>query len=460
MSSTMRGWNFAAASVRSTSAAGRPSASISAMKARTSSRAGYGGRTSAGAGLAGRACAKAGAHATRAQAANAATARRSSTGETGGRRGREVRRDGIIARASRRAQGRPAAMLYPLLRPFLFSLDPETAHTLAFGSLDVAARCHLAALALPRVPDDPVEVMGLTFPNRIGLAAGLDKNAEHIDGLAAFGFGHIECGTVTPRPQPGNPRPRLFRIVAAQALVNRMGFNNDGLEAFLANRARARWKGIVGLNIGKNFDTPNERAVDDYLACLRGCYAHASYVAVNVSSPNTKGLRDLQHEDALAALVATLKARAGEARAAARALHAARAQDRARPRRRGDRRHRPPVRAAAGRCVIATNTTIRRDGRRGPAARARDGRAVGCAAARARRRPWCAGSRARSTARCRSSASGGVLRGADAQEKLEAGAALVQVYTGLVYRGPDLVAECVRATKGFAAKPPGKRSAR
>ena len=120
-------------------------------------------------------------------------------------------------------------MLYPLLRPFLFSLDPETAHTLAFGSLDVAARCHLAALALPRVPDDPVEVMGIAFPNRIGLAAGLDKNAEHIDGLAAFGFGHIECGTVTPRPQPGNPRPRLFRIVAAQALVNRMGFNNEGL---------------------------------------------------------------------------------------------------------------------------------------------------------------------------------------------------------------------------------------
>ena len=178
-------------------------------------------------------------------------------------------------------------MLYPLLRPFLFSLDPETAHDLAFGSLDVAARWHVAKLALPRVPDDPVEVMGLAFANRVGLAAGLDKNAEHIDGLAAFGFGHIECGTVTPRPQPGNPKPRLFRIVAAEALVNRMGFNNGGLEAFLANVGRARYRGVLGLNIGKNFDTPNARAADDYLACLRAVYARASYVTVNISSPNT-----------------------------------------------------------------------------------------------------------------------------------------------------------------------------
>ena len=186
-------------------------------------------------------------------------------------------------------------MLYPLLRPLLFSLDPETAHDLAFGSLDVAARCHVAKLALPHVPDDPVEVMGLRFANRVGLAAGLDKNAEHIDGLAAFGFGHIECGTVTPRPQLGNPKPRLFRIVDAEALVNRMGFNNDGLAAFLDHAARARYRGVLGLNIGKNFDTPNERAADDFVACLSGCYAKASYVAVNVSSPNTKGLRDLQH---------------------------------------------------------------------------------------------------------------------------------------------------------------------
>ncbi len=350
-------------------------------------------------------------------------------------------------------------MLYPLLRPFLFSLDPETAHTLAFGSLDVAARCHLAALALPRVPDDPVEVMGLTFPNRIGLAAGLDKNAEHIDGLAAFGFGHIECGTVTPRPQPGNPRPRLFRIVAAQALVNRMGFNNEGLEAFLANRARARWKGIVGLNIGKNFDTPNERAVDDYLACLRGCYAHASYVAVNVSSPNTKGLRDLQHEDALAALVATLKGEQAKlaqqhGRYTPLALKIAPdLEDKAIDGiARLCARHRVDA-------LIATNTTIRRDGVEGLPHAAETG---GLSGAPLRERSTAV---VRRLARALDGAlpvigSGGVLRGADAKEKLEAGAALVQVYTGLVYRGPDLVAECVRATKGFAAKRPGKRSAR
>ena len=145
--------------------------------------------------------------------------------------------------------------------------------------------------------------MGLRFPNRIGLAAGLDKNAAHIDGLAAFGFGFIECGTVTPRPQPGNPRPRLFRLPEAEALINRLGFNNDGVDRFLANADRASWRGILGLNIGKNFDTPNARAADDYLACFRAVYARASYVTVNVSSPNTKGLRDLQSEEALAALI-------------------------------------------------------------------------------------------------------------------------------------------------------------
>ena len=144
----------------------------------------------------------------------------------------------------------------------------------------------------------PVEVMGLTFPNRVGLAAGLDKNAAHIDGLATLGFGFIECGTVTPRPQPGNPKPRMFRLVEAQALINRLGFNNEGVERFLRNVARARFAtargGILGLNIGKNFDTPNARAIDDYVACLTAVYAHASYVTVNISSPNTKGLRDLQ----------------------------------------------------------------------------------------------------------------------------------------------------------------------
>lgn len=336
-------------------------------------------------------------------------------------------------------------MLYPLARSLLFRLDPETAHRLTFGGLDAAAHLGLAALALPAVPADPVEVMGLAFPNRIGLAAGLDKNAEHIDGLAALGFGHIECGTVTPRPQPGNPRPRLFRIVAAQALVNRMGFNNAGLDAFIANRVRARWRGVVGLNIGRNFDTPNERAADDYLAGLRGCYAHADYVTVNVSSPNTKGLRDLQHEDALAALIGALKAE--QARLADRHgkytpvvlkiapdLEAAALGGIARL----CMRHRIDG-------VIATNTTLSRAGVEGlPNA----DEAGGLSGAPLRERATAV---VRQLARTLDGAvpiigAGGVMSGADAREKLQAGAALVQLYTGLVFRGPALVAECVRAT--------------
>src|SRR5262245_60511151 len=205
----------------------------------------------------------------------------------------------------------PPSMLYPLFRPLFFALDPETAHELALASLDAAAATGIAQLVAPRVPSSPVEVMGLRFPNRVGLAAGLDKNAAHIDGLASLGFGFIECGTVTPRPQPGNPKPRLFRLSEAEALINRLGFNNDGVERFLANVKRARFGpasgGILGLNIGKNFDTPNERAAEDYLACFRAVYAHASYVAVNVSSPNTEGLRALQAESALGELLERLK---------------------------------------------------------------------------------------------------------------------------------------------------------
>ena len=342
-------------------------------------------------------------------------------------------------------------MLYPLLRPLLFAFDPETAHTLAFGSLDIAAKCHIAQLALPRAPDDPVQVMGLSFRNRIGLAAGLDKNAEYIDGLAAFGFGHIECGTVTPRPQPGNPKPRLFRIVAAEALVNRMGFNNAGLDAFIANRRKARWTGVVGLNIGKNFDTPNARAADDYLAGLRGCYAHASYVAVNISSPNTQGLRDLQHEDALDALIVALKAeqaKLAQQHGKYTPLALKIAPDLA------DDALDGIARLCAKRCVdglIATNTTIARDAVAGLPHAAQTGGLSG------------APLRARATAVVRRLAraldgalpilgAGGVMCGADAKEKLDAGAALVQVYTGLVYRGPDLVAECIRATNGHRAR--------
>ncbi|MEX2240800.1 MAG: dihydroorotate dehydrogenase (quinone), partial [Burkholderiales bacterium] len=195
-------------------------------------------------------------------------------------------------------------MLYALARPLLFCLDPERAHALTLGLADAPLRFGLLRVA--RAPGAPVRAMGLDFPNAVGLAAGLDKNAEHVDALARLGFGFIEVGTATPRPQPGNPRPRLFRLPRAEALINRMGFNNVGLDAFLENLARARWRGILGINIGKNADTPMERAADDYAACFERVYARASYVTVNVSSPNTKNLRDLQENRQLDALLARL----------------------------------------------------------------------------------------------------------------------------------------------------------
>jgi dihydroorotate dehydrogenase len=193
-----------------------------------------------------------------------------------------------------------------LIKPFVLALDPETAHELSIATL------RTAGVLLPAkgpLPDTPVEVMGLEFPNRIGLAAGLDKNGEAIDGLAAWGFGHIEVGTVTPRPQPGNPKPRLFRLPEVEGIINRMGFNNRGIDALITNVRAAKYQGILGINIGKNADTPIERAADDYLIGLEKAYPHASYVTVNISSPNTKNLRQLQGESELDALLAALKAR-------------------------------------------------------------------------------------------------------------------------------------------------------
>ena len=340
-------------------------------------------------------------------------------------------------------------MLYPLFRPMLFTLDPEQAHHAAFASLDIAAKLGLPQALLPSIPPDPVTAMGLVFPNRVGLAAGLDKNAAHIDGLATFGFGFIECGTVTPRAQPGNPKPRLFRVVEAQALINRMGFNNDGVARFLENASRASWRGVLGLNIGKNFDTPNERAADDYVMCLRAVYQRASYVAINVSSPNTKGLRDLQSERALAALLATLKQEQA-ALADAHGKYTPLVLKIAPDLEHGD------LQAVARLLVthridgvIATNTTVSRAAIHGlPRAEEAGGLSGG---------PL----RAQATATVRELSKaldgalpiigvGGILSGADALEKIEAGASLVQIYTGLVYRGPELVAECgaALATRG------------
>jgi dihydroorotate dehydrogenase len=339
------------------------------------------------------------------------------------------------------------SMFYPLFRPLLFALDPETAHDAAFAALDAATASGIAQLVAPRVAVSPVKVMGLTFPNRVGLAAGLDKNAAHVDGLATLGFGFIECGTVTPRPQPGNPRPRMFRLPEAEALINRLGFNNDGVERFLANVRRSRYGtrgGILGLNIGRNFDTPNERAADDYVACLAAVYACASYVTVNVSSPNTSGLRDLQEGAAFDTLLRTLK-REQERLAQQHGKYTPLAVKIA-PDQTTDSLRRIASALVEHRidAVIATNTTVDRSTVAGLAGADEVGGLSG--------RPL----RAKSTAVIRTLASeldgalpiigvGGIMSGADAVEKISAGATLVQVYTGLIYKGPELVAEIAQA---------------
>jgi dihydroorotate dehydrogenase len=332
-------------------------------------------------------------------------------------------------------------MLYPLLRPALFSLDPEDAHRFTLASLDAAHKLGLLKL-LPRATGKPVQVMGIDFPNAVGLAAGMDKDGAHIDALAALGFGFIEIGTVTPRPQPGNPKPRLFRLPAAQAIINRMGFNNLGVDELVKNVAASRFRGVLGINIGKNKDTPNEHAVDDYLACLDKVYVHASYVTVNISSPNTQGLRELQKDEALDALLSAIKLRQSElaqqhGKYVPIALKIAPDLDDAQ------------IAAIAALlmmhridAVIATNTTLARDAVAGLPNADETGGLSGAPVREA------------STRVIRALAHhlegevpiigvGGILSGADAQEKIDAGASLVQLYSGLIYKGPELVRECV-----------------
>jgi dihydroorotate dehydrogenase len=339
---------------------------------------------------------------------------------------------------------------YALARPFLFGVDAEGAHELTLGTL--AALQHTPARRLwcqPRI-DDPVQVAGLRFPNRIGLAAGLDKNGRCIDGLGAMGFGFIEVGTVTPQPQPGNPRPRLFRLPRAQALINRLGFNNDGLQAVVANVKRAylfrAGGGVLGLNIGKNATTPIERAVDDYLSGLAGVHPHTDYVTINISSPNTENLRQLQHDAALDRLLDALTRRKAEldaerGRKVPMFVKIAPDLDQAQ------------VRAIAALCkrhaidgIIATNTTTARDGVKGlehaDQAGGLSGQPVFEASNRVIRMLRSELGRAVAIIGV-----GGVMRGADAKAKLDAGADLVQIYTGLIYRGPALVGECARALK-------------
>ncbi|MGE5469140.1 MAG: quinone-dependent dihydroorotate dehydrogenase [Ignavibacteria bacterium] len=334
---------------------------------------------------------------------------------------------------------------YSLLRPFAFAFDPETSHNLAIGAMRTLGRAGLLPTCRP-LADQPTRVMGLDFPNRVGLAAGLDKNGEAIDALALMGFGFIEIGTVTPRPQPGNPKPRLFRLPEATAIINRMGFNNGGVDALVENVKAARYRGILGINIGKNFDTPIERAADDYLICLDKVYAHASYVTVNISSPNTKNLRQLQGESELDALLGSLKARQTElaqqhGRYVPITLKIAPDLEDSQVTNIADalRRHRIDG-------VIATNTTLSREGVAGLPHGDETGGLSGL--------PVFEKSTAVTKALVRALAgelpviaAGGIVDGAKAKAKLEAGAALVQIYSGLIYRGPELVAECVAATR-------------
>jgi dihydroorotate dehydrogenase len=339
-------------------------------------------------------------------------------------------------------------MLYRAVRPFLFALDPETAHSLTLKSLDCLERLGLAAIAAGPTALLPVRIMGLEFPNPVGLAAGMDKDGEHIDGLAALGFGFLEVGAVTPRPQAGNPAPRVFRLPEAEALINRLGFNSSGVDAFVANIRRSRHGGIVGVNIGRNADTPNERALGDYLECLNKVYPHASFVTANVSSPNTKNLRDLQRADELDGFLAALAAErdrlaASHGRRLPLAMKISPDLDDAGIEAVADR-----VAARGIDAVIATNTTVSRQGVEHLAA-AREQGGLSGAPLKARATAVVARLRRALPSSVAIIGVGGIASAADAREKLDAGADLVQLYTALVYRGPELVGEIVR---GLAAR--------
>lgn len=341
------------------------------------------------------------------------------------------------------------ADLYPLARRLLFALDAETAHHVTLSmmkgadSMGILAGLTGLGHAANPVESDPIEVMGLKFPNRVGLAAGLDKTGSAVSAFGSIGFGHVEIGTVTPRPQPGNPKPRLFRLKEHEAIINRMGFNNPGVDGLLENvsKSKKKFSGILGINIGKNFDTPNENALDDYLKCFEGVYGAADYVTANLSSPNTKGLRDLQTEGFCRELVIRLQE----------------LRDRLSPENGGKQvpiviKIAPDLAEDAVKAlasvfsetkidgVITTNTTIERKAVAGHPSADEAGGLSGA--------PLTQHSteilsllREEMDDSIPIIGSGGVMSAADAQEKFDAGAALVQVYTGLVYRGPALVQE-------------------
>ncbi|MGA0571035.1 quinone-dependent dihydroorotate dehydrogenase [Variovorax sp. VNK109] len=352
---------------------------------------------------------------------------------------------------------------YSLARPFLFQMDAEKAHEVTMHALAMTANTPVSCIVGNARVEDAFELAGLRFPNRVGLAAGLDKNARCIDGLASLGFGFVEVGTVTPKGQPGNPKPRMFRLPQAQALINRLGFNNDGLDVFIANVKNARFRGtarsnppmLLGLNIGKNAATPIENATADYLACLDGVYPHADYVTINISSPNTKNLRALQSDEALESLLGALGARRrdlaqqhgkrvplfvkiapdlDEAQIEVIAMTLKRRTDE-------DAEN-------LGWGVVATNTTLGRDAVKGLTHAEEAGGLSGAPVLEASNRVIRQLRAALGTA-FPIVGVGGVLSGADAASKIDAGANVVQIYTGLIYKGPELVTEAAKAIKAL-----------
>jgi dihydroorotate dehydrogenase len=333
--------------------------------------------------------------------------------------------------------------MYSLLRKALFVADPETAHGLALEGLRLGYAVGAMGL-LCKTVRQPVTVMGLEFPNPVGMAAGMDKNGDYVDALGSVGFGFVEVGTVTPRPQPGNPKPRVFRIEKAEAMINRLGFNNKGVDHLVRQVQKRSFKGILGINIGKNFDTPNRKAIDDYLICLEKIYPHADYITINVSSPNTKNLRDLQDAEQLDGLLGTLNTRRLELseehgkRVPLVVKVAPDLEDRQIP------EIADVVLSSEFDGLIATNTTISREKVKGMR-HANERGGLSGAPVKERANRVLAAFRDALPAEIALIGTGGITDGADAAEKIRLGADLVQFYTGFVYRGPDLVSDCVKA---------------
>ena len=342
---------------------------------------------------------------------------------------------------------------YALARPFLFGLDAETAHDITMAGLTATQGTPLTWAYCNGRIDDSITLAGLKFPNRVGMAAGLDKNAKAIDGLGAMGFGFVEVGTVTPLAQPGNPKPRMFRLPSANALINRLGFNNEGLDAFLANVQKAKFRSanaanpmLLGLNIGKNAATPIENATDDYLICLRGVYPHADYVTVNISSPNTKNLRALQSDEALDALLGAIAAE----RTVLKQKHGKSVPIFVKIAPDLDESQVEVIALTLKKHgmdgVVATNTTLSREAVKGLPHADEAGGLSGAPVLQASNQV---------IRQLRSALGkdfpiigvGGVMSAADAVSKIEAGADVVQIYTGLIYKGPDLVKDAALAIK-------------